>query len=73
MPEHPAADPYLEILAAEDPAPIVHRLRAEDPVHYVPAFSFWFITRHDDVKPSRTAPPISAISNAISRPAGAWP
>jgi cytochrome P450 len=50
MPEPPDADPYLEILAAEDPAPIVHRLRAEDPVHYVPAFGFWFVTRHDDVK-----------------------
>src|SRR5262245_17076948 len=50
MPEDPAADPYLEILAAEDAAPIVNRLRAEDSVHYVPAFGFWFITRHDDVK-----------------------
>src|SRR5262249_5603561 len=46
---HPS-DPYLEVLAAEDPAPIVHRLRAEDPVHYVPSFGFWFVTRHDDVK-----------------------
>ena len=50
MPEPPSPDPYLEILAAEDPAPLVHRLRAEDPVHYVPALGFWFVTRHDDVK-----------------------
>jgi unspecific monooxygenase len=50
MPEPPAVDPYLEILAAEDPAPLIHRLRTEDPVHYVPAFGFWFVTRHDDVK-----------------------
>ena len=50
MPDPPVPDPYLQILAAEDPSPIVHRLRAEDPVHYVPALGFWFVTRHDDVK-----------------------
>ena len=50
MSNPPARDPYLEILTAEDPAPLVHRLRAEDPVHYVPALGFWFVTRHDDVK-----------------------
>ncbi len=50
MPEYSPTDPYLEILAAEDSAPIVHRLRAADPVHYVPALGFWFVTRHDDVK-----------------------
>jgi cytochrome P450 len=45
-----AADPFLELLAAQDPAPLVHRLRAEDPVHFVPSLGFWFVTRHDDVK-----------------------
>jgi cytochrome P450 len=45
-----SADPFLEILAAKDPAPLVHRLRAEDPVHFVPSLGFWFVTRHDDVK-----------------------
>src|SRR5262245_55647725 len=50
MPDPIPADPYLELLAAEDSAPIVHRLRAADPVHYVPSFGFWFVTRHDDVK-----------------------
>jgi cytochrome P450 len=75
MPEHPAADPYLEILAAEDPAPIVHRLRAEDPVHYVPAFGFWFITRHDDVKrlfhdPENVTPDRRAWEGYEPRPEG---
>jgi len=45
-----APDPFLELLAAQDPAPLVHRLRAEDPVHFVPSLGFWFVTRHDDVK-----------------------
>ena len=45
-----ASDPFLELLQAKDPAPLVHRLRAEDPVHFVPSLGFWFVTRHDDVK-----------------------
>ena len=45
-----APDPFLELLTAKDPAPLVHRLRAEDPVHFVPSLGFWFVTRHDDVK-----------------------
>jgi cytochrome P450 len=43
-------DLFLELLEAEDPAPLVHRLRAEDPVHFVEPLGFWFVTRHDDVK-----------------------
>src|SRR5262245_32757902 len=41
---------YLDLVAAADPAPLLHRLRAEDPVHFVEPFGFWFVTRHDDVK-----------------------
>src|SRR5262245_28391761 len=33
-----------------DPAPLLHRLRGEDPVHFVAPLGFWFVTRHDDVK-----------------------
>ncbi|HVH06270.1 MAG TPA: cytochrome P450 [Myxococcota bacterium] len=43
------ADCYLQLAKAEDPYPMIHRLRAEDPVHWTP-FGFWFVTRHDDVK-----------------------
>jgi cytochrome P450 len=45
-----STDLFLELLRAKDPAPLVHRLRAEDPVHFVPSLGFWFVTRHDDVK-----------------------
>jgi cytochrome P450 len=44
------SDPFLELLAAADPAPLLHRLRRDDPVHFVPSLGFWFVTRHDDVK-----------------------
>ncbi len=44
------SDPFLEILQAKDPIPLVHRLRSEAPVHWVPSMDFWIVTRHDDVK-----------------------
>jgi cytochrome P450 len=44
------SDLFLDLVAAEDPAPILHRLRSEDPVHFVEPLGFWFVTRHDDVK-----------------------
>jgi cytochrome P450 len=46
----PARDLFLDLIDAEDPAPLLHRLRAEDPVHFVEPLGFWFVTRHDDVK-----------------------
>ncbi len=52
MPD-PPEDPFFDALRAEDPEEtnaIVHRLRAEDPVHLVPGLGFWLVTRHDDVK-----------------------
>jgi cytochrome P450 len=45
-----ARDPFLDLLATEDTAPILHRLREQDPVHFVEPLGFWFVTRHDDVK-----------------------
>jgi len=44
-----ATDPYVQMLSMEDPHPVLHRLRAEQPV-YKTSLGFWFVTRHDDVK-----------------------
>src|SRR5262245_37070799 len=44
------ADPFFEMLAADDPNPLLHALRASDPVHFVEPLGFWLVTRHDDVK-----------------------
>jgi len=35
------SDPFLEMLAAEDPYPTLHALRASDPVHFVEPLGFW--------------------------------
>jgi cytochrome P450 len=43
-------EPFFAMLAADDPAPLVHSLRASDPVHWVEPLGFWLVTRHDDVK-----------------------
>jgi cytochrome P450 len=34
----------------KDPWPILHRLRDEDPVHYLTDMDAWLITRYDDIK-----------------------
>jgi cytochrome P450 len=44
------ASPFLDPGFMDDPYPVLARLRAEDPVHYVAPLGFWLILRHDDVK-----------------------
>ncbi len=44
------SNPFFEMLAADDPSPFLHALRANDPVHLVEPLGFWLVTRHDDVK-----------------------
>lgn len=46
----PATDPFLAMLQTPDYAPILHALRADDPVHFVAPLGFWLVTRHYDVK-----------------------
>ena len=41
---------FVELISAEDPHPGIHRLRAEDPVHFVEDLGFWVVFRHDDAK-----------------------
>ena len=43
-------DPYLAILAADDPSPLIRELRERDPVHFVAPFGFWLLTRYDDIR-----------------------
>lgn len=33
----------------KDPHPLLHRLRAEDPIHFSPVIGVWALTRYDDV------------------------
>ena len=43
------ASPLMTPEFQDDWVPVIHRLREEDPVHWVP-FGFWYVTRYDDVK-----------------------
>jgi cytochrome P450 enzyme len=68
-------DPFLDLVEADDPAPILHRLRDEDPVHFVETLGFWFVTRHDDVKrlfndPQNVTQNRSAWEHHVPAPAG---
>lgn len=42
-----------------DPYKVIARLRAEDPVHFVPGLGFWFVTRYDDVRQLFTDPNVT--------------
>jgi cytochrome P450 len=44
------ASPFLDPVHMDDPYPRLAKLRAEDPVHFVPELGLWAILRHDDVK-----------------------
>ena len=57
------ADAYIQLATAEDPYPLLHRMRDEDPVHRTP-LGFWFVTRHDDVKALFTDPRVSGDRRA---------
>jgi cytochrome P450 len=43
-------DPFVLMLAEDDPIPRLNALRASDPVHLVDPLGFWLVTRHDDIK-----------------------
>lgn len=45
-----APSPILEETFRLDPYGVIARLRRDEPVHWVPGFDFWFVTRHEDVK-----------------------
>jgi cytochrome P450 len=45
-----ASSPFLDPTYMENPYPRLAKLRAEDPVHFVPPLGFWVVLRHDDVK-----------------------
>src|SRR5215831_14359451 len=51
--------PMLTEEFVRDPYPIIARLRAEDPVHFVPGLGFWYVTRYDDVRQLFTDPNVT--------------
>jgi cytochrome P450 len=60
----------------DDPYPALAKLRAEDPVHWVP-LGFWLVLRHDDVKrlfndPEYATPDRRAWQHFVPRPAGTF-
>ena len=72
-----APDLFLEAVQAKDPVAPIHRLRAEDPVHWVPAMDLWVLTRHDDVKwllndPEHATRDRSVWEHYVPREAGAF-
>jgi len=48
----------------EDPYPILHRLREEDPCHWVSSMQLWLVTRHADIKQLFSDPRVVADRRA---------
>jgi len=75
-PQAPAS-PFLDPGFMDDPYPVLARLRAEDPVHFVAPLRFWLILRHDDVKrlfndPENATPDRRAWEHFVPRPEGSF-
>lgn len=54
-----APDPFLTDEYFENPAAVLARVRDEDPVHLLPGFNAWIITRWDDVRRLFTDPNVT--------------
>ena len=70
------ASPFLDPRFMDDPYPALAKLRAEDPVHWVP-LGFWLVLRHDDVKrlfndPEYATPDRRVWQHFVPRPAGTF-
>ena len=55
----PLYNPFLPAFR-DDPHPVYHRLRAEDPVHFSPTVGVWVLTRYADVMAALRDPRVSA-------------
>jgi cytochrome P450 len=44
----------------QDPYPLYHRLRTEDPVHYCEPMNLWLVTRYEDVLAGLRDPRLSS-------------
>lgn len=49
-------DPYLSDEFISDPVGVIDRMREEDPVHLIPGFNAWMVTRWKDVRELFTHP-----------------
>jgi len=63
---HPAPKgPRYDLFSREtslDPHPVLHRLRAEDPVYYSADLHAWLLTRYDDIARALKEPSLTAAS-----------
>jgi len=60
-------DPFLTEEYARDPVATVERMRAEDPVHWIPGIDGWMVTRYDDVRQLFADPNVTPDPHAFDR------
>ena len=62
---YPLTDPAF----LEDPYPVYHRMRQQDPVYWSDALGSWILTRYDDVLAATRNPALSSARAEASVPA----
>jgi len=60
LPQQPLAFDLLSPEAAKNPHPLLHALRAQQPVHWSPQLHGWVLTRHADICQALKAPALVA-------------
>lgn len=69
--ERPTLEPG-RIAELADPVPLLQALQESDPIHWVPRYGAWLVTRYDDVKAGLADPRLSP-RRTISDPTGIDP
>jgi cytochrome P450 len=72
----PSPSPLFSDEFQHEPAKVIARLRADDPVHYVSELDVWYVTRWDDVRELFTHPDATndqrAFQHYVPRPEGSY-
>jgi cytochrome P450 PksS len=65
-PHQTATYPLTDPAFLEDPYPVYHRMRRQDPVYWSDALGHWVLTRYDDVLAATRHPALSSARTEVS-------
>ena len=71
LPRQPETYPLTDPAFLEDPYPVYHRMRRQDPVYWSERSGTWVLTRYDDVLAAVRHPALSSATDRGLRPGAA--
>jgi cytochrome P450 PksS len=66
LPSQTETYPLTDRAFLEDPYPVYHQMRQQDPVYWSDALGHWVLTRHDDVLAATRNPALSSAITEVS-------